>query len=313
MNVENETFVKEFLLVGHISLLHYPKLLFMLLLIIYIMSQVGNSLIITIVKLDSRLHTPMYFFLCNLSLVEIIYTSVTFPTILGVALERTKWISVPGCLAQIYFLHFIGVVECLLLTIMAYDRYAAICRPLHYSIVMNRTVCMSLAGICWLSGFLNSMAVIIMTSRLPFCGPKTIMNFFCDIPQLLKLACADTTVNEALLTLAGVLIGLLPCLFIVITYIWVVSAIVKIPSTQGRWKAFSTCASHVIVVSIFFGTLLFMYMRPTPLDSSDQDQLVSLMYTVLTPMLNPLIYSLRNNEVKEALKKVLTSKYHHNI
>ncbi|XP_029470720.1 olfactory receptor 6N1-like [Rhinatrema bivittatum] len=308
MNEENETFVTEFVLVGHLSLLNYPKLFFTLLLMFYLISQVGNALIISLVKLDSRLHTPMYFFLCNLSLVEIFYTSVTFPTILSVSLARVKWLSVGSCLLQICFFHFLGAVECLLLTVMAYDRYVAICRPLHYRTMMSGTVCMSLAVTCWLSGFFNFLALILLTSRLRFCGAKTIANFFCDIPPLFKLACGDISINKVMLTVGDILVGILPCLLIVISYAWIISTILKIHSSQGRKKVFSTCASHLTVVCIFFSTSLLIYMKPSSSYFSDWEELLSLVYTVLTPMLNPLIYSLRNNEVKAALKKVFSSK-----
>ncbi|XP_029470731.1 olfactory receptor 6N1-like [Rhinatrema bivittatum] len=307
MDEKNETCVTEFILEGHLSLLHYTTLIFTLLLTVYMMSLAGNSLIISIVKLDSRLHSPMYFFLCNLSILEIFYTSTTIPTILAISLAKKKPLSVTSCLVQIYFLHFLGVTECLLLAVMAYDRYVAICRPLHYRTLMNGTVCLSLAISCWISGALESLVLTAMTSRLPFCGPKTISNFFCDIPPLLKLACTDTHVNELVLSLAGGLVVLLPFLFILMTYVWIILTILKIRSAQGRQKAFSTCASHLTVVCIFYGTVIFMYVRPSSIYSSDQDKLVSLVYTVFTPMLNPLIYSLRNNEVKGALKKVLAS------
>ncbi|XP_030047893.1 olfactory receptor 6N1-like [Microcaecilia unicolor] len=308
MDEKNETSVKEFILVGHLLLLHQPMLLFSLLSIVYMMSLAGNSLIISIVKLDSRLHSPMYFFLCNLSILEIFYTSTTIPTILSISLAQEKPLSVTSCLVQIYFLHSLGVTECLLLAAMAYDRYVAICCPLHYRTMMKGSVCLSLAISCWLTGILESLVLTSMTSRLPFCGPKTIINFFCDIPPLLKLACADTRANELVLSLAGGLVVLLPFLFILLTYVWIISTILKIRSAQGRQKAFSTCASHLTVVSIFYGTVIFMYVRPSSIYSSNRDKLVSLVYTVFTPMLNPLIYSLRNNEVKGALKKLFNCK-----
>ncbi|XP_030047895.1 olfactory receptor 5V1-like [Microcaecilia unicolor] len=308
MDGKNESLVIEFMLVGHLSILKYPKLLFTLLVIIYIMSQIGNSLIIIVVKLDSRLHTPMYFFLCNLSLVEIFYTTDSFPTILSVSLAGVKWLPVSGCLLQICFFHFLGAVECLLLTVMAYDRYVAICRPLHYTIIMSGTTCLLLAVICWLSGFFNFLALIFLTFRLHFCGPKTIANFFCDIPPLLKLACGDISINKIMLIIGDVFVGVLPCLFIVISYAWIISTILKIHSSQGRKKVFSTCASHLTVVCIFFTTSLLIYMKPSSSYFSGWEELLSLVYTVVTPMLNPLIYSLRNNEVKAAMKKVFSSK-----
>ncbi|XP_029470695.1 olfactory receptor 10C1-like [Rhinatrema bivittatum] len=308
MKHDNGTVVLEFILLGHWYLLCYPRLLFTLLLIIYILSLMGNSLIIYIIQMDSRLHIPMYFFLCHLSLLEILFTSTTIPTMMIVSLGQRKRISVPGCLVQIFFLHFLGCTECCLLTVMAYDRYMAICRPLHYNMAMRKSICLQLATISWAGGFLDALVLTVVTSKLPFCGPNEVANFFCDIPPLLKLACVDTRANETTLSLAGSLLALIPFLFILASYFHIISAILRISSSQARWKVFSTCTSHLTVVSLFYGTVIFTYVIPSSSYSINQDRVGSLVCTVFTPILNPLIYSLRNHKVKEAVKKTLWRK-----
>nr|XP_033817708.1 olfactory receptor 5V1-like [Geotrypetes seraphini] len=304
----NGTIILEFILLGDQYLLKHSILFFALLLIIYNLSLIGNSLILFIIKLDSRLHTPMYFFLFNLSLLEILYISTTVPIILAISLGHEKRISVQGCLEQIFFIHFLGCSECFLLAIMAYDRYVAICRPLHYGLVMKRSICFLLAAGCWTSGFMDALVLTVLTSKLTFCGPNKVANFFCDIPPLLKMACTDTRTTEAMVNVAGIMVVLFPFFFIVMSYIWVITNILKIRSAQGRQKAFSTCAAHLTVVSLFYGTIISIYFRPGSGYASSKDRLVSLVYTVLTPMLNPLIYSLRNKDVKGALKKVFGQK-----
>ncbi|XP_030047904.1 olfactory receptor 5V1-like [Microcaecilia unicolor] len=308
MEGRNGTIILDFILLGDQYLLKHSTLLFALLLIIYNLSLMGNSLILFIIKMDSRLHTPMYFFLSNLSLLEILYISTTVPIILAISLGHDKTISVQGCLVQIFFLHFLGCSECFLLAAMAYDRFVAICMPLHYGMLMKKSICFQLAVSCWVSGFLDALVLAVLTSKLTFCGPNKVANFFCDIPPLLKLACTDTHITEAMLNLAGIMVVLFPFFLIVLSYVLVITNILKIRSAQGRQKAFSTCAAHLTVVSLFYGTIIFIYFRPDSGYASSKDKLVSLVYTVLTPMLNPLIYSLRNNEVKEALKKVFGQK-----
>ncbi|XP_030047899.1 olfactory receptor 6N1-like [Microcaecilia unicolor] len=308
MGYVNGTVVLEFILLGNWYLLRNPKLLFTLLLVIYIMSLTGNSLIIYLVQMDSHLHIPMYFFLSNLSLLEILFTSTTIPTMLAVSLGQGNKVSVPGCLTQVFFLHFLGCTECFLLVVMAYDRYMAICRPLHYNMAMTKSICFQIAAVSWASGFLDALVLAILTSKLPFCGPNEVSNFFCDVPPLLKLACTDTRANEAMLSVAGSLLVLIPFILILASYFHIISAILRISSSKARWKVFSTCGSHLTVVSLFYGTVIFTYVRSSSGYTNDQDRLGSLVYTVLTPMLNPLIYSLRNHEVKEAIKKTLWGK-----
>ncbi|XP_030047898.1 olfactory receptor 10C1-like [Microcaecilia unicolor] len=308
MRYDNGTVVLEFILLGQWYLLCYPKLLFTFLLVIYILSLMGNALIIYIVQMDSRLHSPMYFFLSNLSLLEMLFCSTTVPTMLAVSLAQRKKVSVPGCMIQVFFLHFVGCTECCLLAMMSYDRFMAVCRPLHYNMAMKKSICLQLAAVSWVSGFLDGLMLAILTSKLPFCGPNEIANFFCDIPPLLKLACVDTRANEAMLSLAGSLLGLIPFIIILLSYYHIISAIQRISSSQDRWKVFSTCASHLTVVCLFYGTVIITYIVPSSSYSINPDRLGSLVYTVLTPILNPLIYSLRNHEVKEAIKKTVWRK-----
>ncbi|XP_069488873.1 olfactory receptor 10C1-like [Ambystoma mexicanum] len=305
MELSNVTIQSEFILWWPAHLLQYHGFLFAVTLFVYSLCLIGNMLIITLICLEAHLQTPMYFFLGNLSFLEMCYTSVTVPTILGVFLEKTKHISLVACLTQIYFLHFFGCTECFLLALMAYDRYTAICKPLHYGMMMNRRVCIQLASLCWTSGFLDSLTLTLLTSMLPFCGPFQINNLFCDVPPLLKIACTDTRLNEVILRVAGGLLVVIPLLFILWSYLNIVTTIWKIPSMNAKQKAFSTCSSHLTVVGLFYGTVSYMYMRPNSGISTDWNRLVVLVYTVLTPALNPLIYSLRNNDVIEALNKVL--------
>ncbi|XP_030047900.1 olfactory receptor 5V1-like [Microcaecilia unicolor] len=308
MEERNGTIILDFILLGDQYLLKHSTLLFALLLIIYNLSLMGNSLILFIIKMDSRLHTPMYFFLSNLSLLEILYISTTVPIILAISLGHDKTISVQGCLVQIFFMHFLGCSESFLLAAMAYDRFVAICMPLHYGMLMKKSICFQLAASCWVSGFLEAFVLTVLTSKLTFCGPNKVANFFCDIPPLLKLACTDTHTTETMLNLAVIMVVFLPFSFIVMSYVLVITNILKIRSAKGRQKAFSTCAAHLTVVSLFYGTIIITYFSPASGSASNKNKLVSLVYTVLTPMLNPLIYSLRNNEVKEALKKVFGQK-----
>ncbi|XP_030047902.1 olfactory receptor 5V1-like [Microcaecilia unicolor] len=308
MEGRNGTIILDFILLGDQYLLKHSTLLFALLLIIYNLSLMGNSLILFIIKMDPRLHTPMYFFLSNLSLLEILYISASVPIILAISLGHDKTISVQGCLIQIFFMHFLGCSECFLLAAMAYDRFVAICMPLHYGMLMKKSICFQLAASCWISGFLDALVMDVLTSKLTFCGPNKVANFFCDIPPLLKLACTDTHTTETMLNLAVIIVVFLPFSFIVMSYVLVIRNILKIRSAKGRQKAFSTCAAHLTVVSLFYGTIIVTYFSPASGSASNKNKLVSLVYTVLTPMLNPLIYSLRNNEVKEALKKVFGQK-----
>uniref|UniRef100_A0A670IUY2 Olfactory receptor n=1 Tax=Podarcis muralis TaxID=64176 RepID=A0A670IUY2_PODMU len=297
----NCTVVTEFILLGFSEGPELQLPLFMVFLVIYIITLMGNLGMIMLIRVNTRLHTPMYFFLCNLSAVDICYSSVITPRMLMNLLAQSKMISFNACFAQLYFFVAWVCTECFLLANMAYDRYMAICSPLLYSAAMSQRVCILLvAGSCFI-GFTNAMVTVCFLSRLPFCGSNIIRHFFCDTPPLLTLS---SDMNEIILFAFCIFNGLFITLEICISYIYIVSAILKIRSSEGRRKAFSTCASHLAVVIMFFGTAVFMYMRPSSDSSPDEDRIVSVFYTVVNPMLNPLIYSLRNKEVKDALKRI---------
>ncbi|XP_074055074.1 LOW QUALITY PROTEIN: olfactory receptor 13C9-like [Macrotis lagotis] len=302
----NKTVITEFILLG---LCKYPKLeilFFVLCITIYIVILFGNSVIIILTILDSHLHTPMYFFLSNLSFLDICYTSSFVPKMLVNFLSNRKSLSFSGCVAQMSISFAMGTTECVLLAVMAYDRYVAICNPLRYPIVMNRTVCMHLASLCWLIGGFDSLFQTILTMQLPFCGKNVIDHFTCEILAVMHLACIDISLNEFIMLVGTIIVTLTPLLLIIISYVFILSTILKIRSAEGRSKAFSTCSAHLTVVIIFYGTILFMYMKPKSKTSLTTDKLIALFYGIFTPMLNPIIYSLRNKDVTGAVKKVLS-------
>uniref|UniRef100_A0A8B9PAL3 Olfactory receptor n=1 Tax=Apteryx owenii TaxID=8824 RepID=A0A8B9PAL3_APTOW len=302
MAEENQTQVAEFLLLG------FPRaqpFLFLIFLAIYLATLLGNSAILALISLDPRLHSPMYFFLSHLSCLDICYSSVTVPKILANALRRQATISYHGCLAQIFFLIWCAGTECALLAVMAYDRYAAICRPLHYAQVMSWGVCTVATTGCCLWGMLNSAVHTFLASRLSFCGAAQLQHIFCDVPPLLKIACSNTHPSEAALHAASVLVGISPFLFVVISYLRILAAVLAMPMAVSRRKAFSTCTAHLLVVALYYGMANLNYDRPSSGYSPEVDTLVSALYCVVIPMLNPLIYSLRNQEVQGALRKVL--------
>ncbi|XP_025858488.2 olfactory receptor 13D1-like [Vulpes vulpes] len=299
----NYSAVTEFFLVG---LSQYPELqlfLFMLCLIMYVIILLGNSLLIIISILDSRLHTPMYFFLGNLSFLDICYTSSFIPTMLIIFRSEKKSISFIGCALQMVVSLGLGCTECVLLAVMAYDRYVAICNPLRYPIVMNRVLYVHMAAWSWII-----QTVLIML--LPFCGNNVIDHLTCELLALLKLICSDISINVLIMTVASILFLVIPLMLIFISYVLILSTILRLNSTEGRKKAFSTCSAHLAVVVLFYGSALFMYMKPKSKDTKTIDEIIGLSYGVVTPMLNPIIYSLRNKEVKEAMKKVLSRHFH---
>ncbi|XP_032138278.1 olfactory receptor 5AP2 [Sapajus apella] len=301
----NQTEVTEFLLLGLSENPDLQGVLFALFLLIYVATMVGNLGMIVLIKIDLGLHTPMYLFLSSLSFVDACYSSSITPKMLVNLMAENKAISFHGCAAQFYFFgSFLGT-ECFLLAMMAYDRYAAIWNPLLYPILMSGRICFLLIATSFLAGFGNAAIHTGMTFRLSFCGSNRINHFYCDSPPLLKLSCSDTQVN-GIVIMAFSSFNVISCVTIVlISYLCIFIAILKMPSLEGRHKAFSTCASHLMAVTIFFGTILFMYLRPTSSYSMEQDKVVSVFYTVIIPMLNPLIYSLKNKDVKQALKKIL--------
>ncbi|KAM9119047.1 olfactory receptor 2G3-like [Pangshura tecta] len=301
----NQSSLGEFILLGVSDRPQLELLLFVLILISYTMTLLGNTTIIVVSWLDPHLHTPMYFFLSNLSFLDLCYTTSVGPQMLVNFRSIHKFISWAGCVAQLYISLSLGCTECLLLAIMAYDRYAAICQPLRYTAIMSRRFCLQLVATAWLCSFSNSMLHTIHTMRLPRCGRNQIDNFLCEVPALLKLACVDTSANEVESLTSSVIFLLVPLGFILMSYGYIGTAVLKIHSAKGRLKAFNTCASHLAVVSLFYGTAISMYLQPPSSYSQHRAKMVSLFYTMVTPMLNPLIYTLRNKEVHRAVQRAL--------
>ncbi|XP_018417847.1 PREDICTED: olfactory receptor 6N2-like [Nanorana parkeri] len=301
----NKSSVSEFILVGFPTLYRYGPLLFVCLLIIYLLTIAGNVIIFSIVRLDSQLHTPMYFFVSILSFLEIWYTAVTIPKMLINLLSPRKSISFNSCLLQTYFFHSLGASECYLLTTMAYDRYLAICQPLHYTSIMTPKLIIKLVALCFTLGFLCPITEVILISKLPFCGSNEIQHIFCDFPPLLSLACTDTSINVLTDFIINSFIILVTFFFIMISYIRIILAILKIKTSVGRIKAFSTCVSHLTVVLLFFTCIVFMYVRLTTSYSLYYDRVFAVIYSVLTPIFNPIIYSLRNKEIRVAFTRKL--------
>ncbi|XP_045418072.1 olfactory receptor 13C7-like [Lemur catta] len=304
MSGTNQTSVMEYVLLGLHAHRKLEVVLFVLCLGIYLVNVLGNSLLIGLNILASRLHSPMYFFLSNLSLMDICGTSSFVPLMLVNFLKAQRTISFPGCALQMYLTLALGSTECLLLAMMAYDRYVAICQPLRYLELMSGQACMQMAVLSWGTGFANSLLQSILAWRLPFCGHNVINHFFCEILAVLKLACGDISLNALTLMVAAVFLTLAPLLLICLSYIFILAAILRIPSAAGRRKAFSTCSAHLTVVVIFYGTILFMYLKPKAKDPK-LDKIIALFYGVVTPSLNPIIYSLRNAEVKAAAVALL--------
>ncbi|XP_032628826.1 olfactory receptor 6M1-like [Chelonoidis abingdonii] len=302
MEGRNGTRVTEFILIGFPSPREVEIVLFMLFFIILVVAMIGNSIIITLICTDNRLQSPMYFFLCNLSLIEILMTMTVVPKMLENFLSERKTISFYGCLAQSYFYFLLGISEYVLLAMMSYDRYVAICYPLSYSTIMNGKVCIWLVVGSWMGGFFSILVPTVIKLGLPYCGPNIINHFFCDSAPLLHLACADIQLVEFIDFIISLPVLLGSLLLTVISYMYIICTIIRIPSAKGRQKAFSTCASHFTVVTIGYGTSIFIYVRPSQASSMNLNKVAALMTTAVTPMLNPLIFSLRNQKVKEALR-----------
>ncbi|KAM6154239.1 olfactory receptor 10A5-like [Erethizon dorsatum] len=300
----NQSFCTKFTFVAFSSLAELQIVLFIIFLMMYLFTVGGNLLIICLIWVTPSLHTPMYFFLVNLSFLEMCYVTSVVPQMLMHLLVENKTISVGGCAAQMYIFAILGLTECCLLAAMAYDRFVAICYPLHYTLRMSPPVCLKLAAASWITGMVVESAQIRWIFSLPFCGTGKIEHFFCDIMPVVKLACVDTSHHEVVLFVVSVLFIMSPCFLILCSYICILLAILRIPSAAGRHKAFSTCSSHILVVSLFFGTALFTYLQPKNSHTPDTDKATALMFTVVTPALNPVIYTLRNKEVKEAFHMV---------
>ncbi|XP_004482736.2 olfactory receptor 11H6 [Dasypus novemcinctus] len=297
--------VTEFVLLGFPGQRELQNVLFSLILMVYLLTLLGNGAIVCAVKWDRHLHTPMYILLGNFAFLEIWYISSTVPNLLVNILSETKTISFSGCFTQFYFFFSLGTTECFFLSVMAYDRYLAICRPLHYPSIMTGQFCVSLVCICWVSGFLCYPVPIVLISQLPFCGPNIIDHIVCDPGPLFALACVHAPSTELICYTINSMIIFGPFLSILGSYTMVLRAVLRIPSRAGRTKAFSTCGSHLMVVSLFYGTLMVMYVSPTSGNPAGMQKIVTLIYSAVTPFLNPLIYSLRNKDMKDALKKVL--------
>ncbi|XP_014459553.1 putative olfactory receptor 2B8 [Alligator mississippiensis] len=302
---ENQSTAEEFILLGVSDQPQLELLLFVLILVSYMMTLLGNVTIIVVSRLDPHLHTPMYFFLSNLSFLDICYTTSVGPQMLVNFRSMRRSISWGSCVAQLYISLGLGSTECLLLAVMAFDRYAAVCRPLHYSAIMSQNLCLLMAAGSWFGGLVNSLAQTVLTMQLPRCGRNHIDHIFCEVPALLKLACTDTSFNEAELLSVSVIFLVVPVSLILISYGYIGAAVLRIRSAEGRRKAFSTCTSHLAVVSLFYGPGIYTYLQPP---SKGQGKIVSLFYTMVTPMLNPLIYTLRNKEVHGALRRLLQRK-----
>ncbi|XP_034963171.2 olfactory receptor 5AR1-like [Zootoca vivipara] len=308
MSEGNLTTITEFVLLGFTDNQSLQLTLFMLFLLIYLLILVGNIGMVTLIRIDSRLHTPMYFFLSNLSLLDIGYSTVIAPRTLMTFVAESKTISFTGCALQFFFFCIAVSCECCLLGVMAYDRFIAICNPLLYTAIMSRKLCKLLVAGSYLTGCVNAVVQTSIIFNLSFCRSNIINHFFCDVPPILKLSCSDTAVIDIIHFIFSTAIVLLTILAISVSYAYVLIAILRINSAEGRQKAFSTCASHLTAVTIFYATGAFMYVRPNSKYSVEQDKIISVFYTLAIPMLNPLIYSLRNKEVKEAFKRLVGGK-----
>ncbi|XP_021068106.1 olfactory receptor-like protein I9 [Mus pahari] len=305
MTRRNQTVISQFLLLGLPIPPEHQQLYYALFLSMYLTTVLGNLIIIILILLDSHLHTPMYLFLSNLSFADLCFSSVTMPKLLQNMQRQVPSIPYAGCLAQIYFFLYFGDLGNFLLVAMAYDRYVAICFPLHYMSIMSPRLCVSLVVLSWVLTTFHAMLHTLLMARLSFCEDNVIPHYFCDMSTLLKVACSDTHDNELAIFILGGPIVVLPFLLIIVSYARIVSSIFKVPSFQGIRKAFSTCGSHLSVVSLFYGTVIGLYLCPSANNTYVKETIMSLMYTMVTPMLNPFIYSLRNRDIKDALEKIM--------
>ncbi|XP_075466113.1 olfactory receptor 12D1-like [Ascaphus truei] len=305
MDSENQTSVTDFAFLGLTDLVELQCILFGVFLIFYLVNIIGNLSIMVIIILHPSLHTPMYFFLWNLSFIDICFSSVAVPKMLVDLLALKKTISFAGCISQIHFFHFLGSTEAGLLTAMSYDRYVAIGNPLRYTLIMNTKVCRSLTLGSWVTGFFHSLLHTVLTAKLTFCGPNLVNHFFCDIKPVLKLACTDTTLNVKLLTMVTGSLATMSFLLTLLSYLFISKFLLRIRTAEGRKRAFSTCSAHLTVVFLLYGTAIFTYLRPSTQNSLDQDRAAAVLFTVVTPALNPIIYTLRNKEIKRAMKSII--------
>ncbi|XP_073493267.1 olfactory receptor 6F1-like [Phyllobates terribilis] len=304
MNFHNTSRGKQLLLLGFSEVPDLQLFLFAVFLLTYILTVLGNLIIIMVICISHELHNPMYFFISNLSFLDISYSTVTQPQLLSILTVGSSKISFAACITQLYVFMSLACTEFVSLTAMSYDRYVAICKPLHYPILMNKKTCLLLATASWVVGFLDPLAHTVVISQLPLCKPRVINHFYCDLSVLLNLSCVDKLFIEIMTYVVGSVVALPAFLLTLISYVFIISSILKIASSAGRQKAFSTCTSHLTVVILFYGSVLIMHMRPSSQYLLAQDKPLSVLYTTIIPMLNPLIYSLRNKDVKKALRKL---------
>ncbi|XP_021484502.1 olfactory receptor 1J4-like isoform X1 [Meriones unguiculatus] len=310
MRKDNDSSVSEFLLLGLPVRPEDQAMISALFLAMYLTTVLGNLLIILLIRLDSRLHTPMYFFLSHLAFTDISFSSVTVPRMLRNMQAQDPSIPYAECIAQMYFFILFTDLDNFLLTSMAYDRYVAICHPLHYTTIMRDELCILLVATSWILSCVSALSHTLLLARLSFCADNTIPHFFCDLAALLKLSCSDVSLNELVIFTVGTTVITLPLICILISYGRIGATILKVSSTKGMCKALSTCGSHLSVVALYYGAIIGLYFIPSSSASSDKDIAASVMYTVVTPLLNPFIYSIRNREMKESLKKLFTLNFH---
>ncbi|KAM4013506.1 olfactory receptor 5V1-like [Anomaloglossus baeobatrachus] len=308
MENSNQTSPNFFFLLGLSTVPYLRNLCFLIVLVMYMCTFSGNFLLIIVVSTNPTLHTPMYFFLSNLSVIDVCFSSTIVPVLLINTLSKDKSVSLLGCAFQMFFALVLGATECILLSVMAYDRFAAICRPLLYNTIMNRKMCVCLALLSWGMGVINALIHVILIFQLPFCKSHQVNNFFCEVPPFLKLSCKEPWLNEVAMYVATGIIVMFAFFLTVVSYIQIISTVLNIRSSKGRQKAFSTCASHLTVITMYYGTLMFVYLQPRSSSTSEADKAVSVLYTVVTPMLNPIIYSIRNKDVKNGALKLLKNK-----
>ncbi|XP_054980055.1 olfactory receptor 1J4-like [Sorex araneus] len=306
--MDNQSCASEFLLLGLPSWTEKQDLYYALFLSMYLTTVLGNLLIILLIRLDSRLHTPMYFFLSHLALTDVSFSSVIAPKMLFNMQTQSQSISYAGCVSQMYFFVFFGDIDSLLLTSMAYDRYVAICHPLHYTTIMSQNLCILLVTVSWVLSCASALSHTLLLIRLSFCGDYVVPHFFCDLSALLKLSTSDTTVNDLAIFTVGTVVITVPFICILVSYGRIGATILKTPSAKGIFKAFSTCGSHLTVVSLYYGSIIGLYFFPSSNHSNNKDVIVAILYTFVTPMLNPFIYSLRNRDMKGALRNIFTKK-----
>ncbi|XP_019574761.2 olfactory receptor 2B11 [Rhinolophus sinicus] len=309
MRTDNQSFLwdppRDFILLGVSDRPWLELPLFVVLLGSYTLAMLGNITIILVSRLDPQLQSPMYTFLRHLSFLDLCYTTTTVPQMLANMGGSRKTISYSGCTVQYAIFHWLGCTECVVLAAMALDRYVAICEPLRYTLVMHGPLCQQLVLVAWLSGFGNSLVQVVLTVQLPFCGQQVLNNFFCEVPAMIKLSCADTAINDTTLAVLVAFFVLVPLALILLSYGFIARAVLRIQSSKGRHKAFGTCSSHLVVVSLFYLPAIYMYLQPPSSYSQEQGKFISLFYSIITPTLNPFIYTLRNKDMKGALRRFL--------